>query len=497
MSLLNSLNTLEGILALSAAPTTVSIPLAQPPTAASRPHVGLTVGLAVLGIFVTYLPIGGVAVSLSTISQATGAGTSDLQWVAVAYTIPMAAVVLSAGVFGDLHGRRRVYSLGMLLTVIGAVVAGLSNLAGGVAVPLLWAGQALSGLGAGVLLPTTLALISYVEPNPKARGRYVGMWATGMALGLALGPIISGGLLQFASWGWIFAPIGALALIAGLVAHAKLPESKHATTRLHLDWPGQVTASVAIAATIFGVIEGGSRGWNSLEAILGLAVGGAAIIAFLLAESRSTAPLLNLELFRSPAFSAAGFAALVALFSVVGTIFLLSLFFGSVQHLNALEIGVRLLFVSGVATIANQFTGRLLHVIKPLWVLAAGLVLSGVAILLLNGIDESTSFVAIAWRLAIFGISFSLMLTPMSIVAINSVSWERAGMASAANTMLRQCGSALGPAVLGSILSSRLGTGEDFSSALHPALVTTTALLAVAAVGCIIAAILGRRAATA
>ncbi len=134
----------------------------------------MTIGLAVLGVFVTYVPITAVAVALTTIGNATGASTSDLQWVSDSYVIPMAAAVLSAGVFGDLYGRRRIYLIGMLLTILGAAIAGVAGTLADVStIHLLWAGQAVSGLGAGMLLPTTLALIGHAVPDPRERGKFI------------------------------------------------------------------------------------------------------------------------------------------------------------------------------------------------------------------------------------------------------------------------------------------------------------------------------------
>src|SRR4051812_9310739 len=154
--------------------------------------LGLTIVLAVVGVFVTYVPITSVSVALSTIRAGTGGGTADLQWVTDAYIIPMAAAILSAGVFGDLHGRRRVYVIGMALTVLGATVAALAGtLSGDDALHLLWAGQAITGVGAGLLLPTTLALIAHAVPDLHDRARFVALWASGLVLGLAVGPLIS------------------------------------------------------------------------------------------------------------------------------------------------------------------------------------------------------------------------------------------------------------------------------------------------------------------
>jgi len=448
----------------------------------------MTIGLAVLGVFVTYVPITAVAVALTTIGNTTNASTSDLQWISDSYVIPMAAAVLSAGVFGDLYGRRRIYLIGMLLTILGAAIAGVAGtLADASAVHLLWAGQAVSGLGAGMLLPTTLALIGHAVPDPRERGKFIGIWATGMMLGLALGPLVAGGILEFAEWGWIFAPTALLAVAAGAFAIAALPESQSPAGR-HLDWPGQISATIAIASSIYGIIAGGASGWTSPHAIIGLGVAVVAFAAFVIVELRSTQPLMNLALFRTPTFSAAGFSAFIALFSIVGSMFLLSLFLGSVQELSPLEIGWRLLFVTGVGALINPVVGLTIHRFNSMTLLGGGLATAAVGILLLTGVDESTGFVDLAWRLTVYGISVAVMMTSVSTAAINAVPWQLAGMAAAANTAMRQYGGALGPAVLGAIFAVRVNGGDTPAAAFHVALIVTAVLLAIAAAGCLVAA---------
>ncbi len=462
------------------------IPAANQPPHEAHERVRMTVALAVLGVFVTYVPITAVSVSLTSIGAVTGASTSDLQWVSDAYIIPMAAAVLSAGLFGELYGRRRIFSLGMILTIIGALTAGLASFAGPATLGVLWAGQAVSGLGAGLLLPTTLGLIAHAVPDFRARARYIGMWASGIVVGLAVGPLISGTILTFAGWGWIFAPTVVLAAIAGLIAHAKLPESKSPEGK-HLDWPGQITATIAIAASIYGVIEGGSQGWGSAGAVLGLAVGVIGLVSFIVVEHRSSAPMMDLGLFRSWAFTAAGWAALVALFSVVGTMFLLSLFLGSVQQLSPLAIGLRLLFSAGVAAIVSPFVGRLMGSIRPILLLLAGLVLCAVAVSLLLGVNAQTGLGDFAWRLSIYGIALALMLSSVSAVAIDAAPRPQAGMAGTTNTALRQYGGALGPAVLGSVYISRMQSGSSPAEALNAAMIVNLVVVAVAIVLCVIA----------
>ncbi|WP_081691214.1 MFS transporter [Conexibacter woesei] len=452
-----------------------------------RKTLGLTIALAVIGVFVTYVPITSVSVALATIRQGTHAGTSDLQWVTDAYIIPMAAAILSAGVFGDLHGRRKVYVVGMALTVVGATIAALANTATGAsALHVLWAGQAVSGLGAGLLLPTTLALIAHAVPDLHDRAKYVALWATGLVLGLSVGPLVSGVILEHAGWGWIFAPVAVLALVTGALAQRVLPESRAPEGR-RLDWSGQALATVAIVASIFGVIEGGDRGWADPATVGALVLGAAALAAFVAVELRTPAPLLDVRLFRSPAFAASGFAALVALFAIVGTLFLLSIFFGADQHLKPLDIGYRLLFINLVTALASPFVGRAMRRVHPIGALAFGLGLGAVAMLLLRGLGDDASFGAVTWRLSVLGIADAFMLSAVAVAAIHAVPHHLAGMASAANTALRQYGGALGPAVLGVILTSRMAGGATMAAAMHVALVVNAIALAAAALVCLAA----------
>jgi predicted MFS family arabinose efflux permease len=344
------------------------------------------------------------------------------------------------------------------------------------------------GAGAGLLLPTTLALIAHAVPDLRARSRFVAMWASGLVLGLAGAPLIAGGILHYGEWGWIFSPMALLALVAGLVAFARLPESKSPMSRHHLDWPGQITVTLAIATSIYGVIEGGQNGWGSVQAVLGFVIAATAFTAFIVIEHRSSSPVVDLRVFRSPAFSAAGLSALIALFALVGTLFLLSLFFGTVQQLSAWEIGVRLLFLNAVTAVFNPFIGRLLARWSALLVLGSGLALGAVAMFLIAGIAPDSTIADVGWRLAVLGVADAFMLSAVAIASIQAVPHHLAGMASATNTVLRQYGGALGPAVLGVILSSRIAGGADMTSAVGTALGVNGLLLIAVAVICVLTA---------
>lgn len=466
------------------------------PGAHSQQAITATIVLAVLGIFVSYFPINAVAGSLSDIAAATGADTAELQWIPTAYSVPMTAAVLSAGVFGDVYGRRRIYLIGILFTGLGAGTAAVADLTGSLALPFLLTGQVIAGLGGGLLLPTTLALIAVAVPDPRRRGRYIAMWATSTGASLAISPITSGLILEIAHWGWVFVPSLVLAVAAGAIAYAKLPESKSLGKR-SLDIPGQITVSVAILALTFGVIEGGKNGWAAPTTVSALVIAIIALSAFILVERRAAEPLLHLALFKIPSFSAANFGSLMALFSIVGVVFLISIYLGATQKLGALEIGARIMFVPGISALVNPIIGRFIGRMQPMYLLSSGLVVGAVGTLAISGVTADSGFLDLVWRLSIFGVANAMMLTAVSVAAINATPPPLASMAAAANTAIRQLGAALGPAVLGTIYAVAVAAsiagggagataGEAATAGLRTAMLTTSALLFLAGVVCIV-----------
>ncbi|MEV5534601.1 MFS transporter [Streptomyces prunicolor] len=405
--------------------------------------------MACLGVFVAYLPVTTVAVSLPAIQSALHASTAQLSWVQDAFVLPMAAFILTAGVFGDVHGRKKVFLAGLLFSAAGAAVALSAH-----SVQVLWIGQALAGLGAATLLPTTLALISHAVPDHRERGKFIGLWATALMAALAVGPLIAGVILDHASWRWIYLLSVPVSLIALGVAARLLPDSRAAHGR-KLDWPGQVTATLAITALVYGVIEGGAGSFTDVKVMVALFTAVVGGVAFVLAERRSESPMLDLTLFRSPAFTATTLVAMITFLALIGFFFLLSLYFGLVQQLDTLQAALRLLMVTAAAIVVGQPVGRLMHRVTPRVLITGGLLVISAALFSLTGVDADTSFASIAWRLALLGLGIGTVLTPMTATAVASVPYQQAGMAAAGNNAFRQVGGALGPAVLGALLTTK------------------------------------------
>lgn len=417
-------------------------------------NVVRTVLVACAGLFVAFAPITMISVSLSSIARTTGADTAGLQWVISLLVIPMAALILSFGVLGDLFGRRRVFQAGLLFCALGGLTSfGAGWLDGSGSLHLLWLGQLISGIGAAAIIPSSLALISAAETDFRKRSRWIGLWAATMVISLAVGGFVGGVVLEFATWRWIFVVIIPLALIVVAVAQWAMSESSAAHGR-RADLPGQVLAIVAIVGIVDGVIEGGSAGFGSPHSWVAIVIGLIALGGFIAVEVQSDSPMLDMKLFSNPVFAVAGGAAAVAMFAYLGLVFLLSIFLGGAQHLDALTMAERLVFLFVACAIGSQLAGALIHRLGTGLVLVTGLVVLALGFVALSGIELHSSLWNVGWRLAVAGFGMGIVLPTVTSAAVNAVPLHQAGMASAGINAIRQFGGAMGPAVFGVLLVS-------------------------------------------
>ncbi|ANW17026.1 MFS transporter [Streptomyces clavuligerus] len=422
--------------------------------------------MACVGVFVAYLPVTTVSVSLPAIQRAFQATTAQLSWVSAAFVLPMAALILTAGVVGDVHGRKKVFQAGLVFATAGAAVALFAD-----STATLLVGQALAGTGAAALLPSTLALISHAVPDPHKRGRMVGIWAASLMAALAVGPLVAGAILDHVSWRWIFLPAVPVAVLT-LAASVPLLTDSRAPGARRLDWPGQFTAALAITALVYGVIEGGAGSFTEAHVVSALALSAVSLTAFVLIERRSASPMLTPELFRSPAFGATALIAMITFLGLIGFFFVLSLYFGMVQQLGTLDTAYRMLVVTAVSLVTAVLVAPLMRRVSTQALITTGLLLSAGALLSLTTVGIATSFAALSWRLALLGLGLGMVITPMTNAAIASVPLRLAGMAAAGNNAFRQVGGALGPALMGVLLTTRtVGTlpGHLADAGIDPA----------------------------
>ncbi|GAA2515495.1 MFS transporter [Winogradskya humida] len=427
-----------------------------------------TIGFAAAAMLVSYLPFSAINGVLATIS----ADTASLQWVTDAFTVALTGAVLSGGALAERYGRRRITVAGLALTVLGCLVG---SVAGGVHV--LWVGQAVAGAGAGLVMSATLALIAATADSAAARTRAIALWAAANVAGLGAGPFLAAAV---PSWRWLFPPV---AVLAAAVAGFGLLRSREvvAGSPGRPDLLGQLTGTTGVIALVFGVIRAGSDGWTDAGALLGLTGGVVVLAAFLLVEQRAANPVLRPALFAARGFTAAGAAAGAALFTMIGVVFVTSLALAQ-QDVGNLGIAARLGCLFAGNAIASIVAGRLQVRLGSTTVLLGGLVVALAGLTALLGSPFGTGFGDLAWRLIVVGAGCGTVIATSTAVAVQSVAGPLAGMAGTANNVIRQLGAALGTAVLGGVLASRLAGGSSLVTALHGCVAVLLVVMSAAAV---------------
>ncbi|MFC5722872.1 MFS transporter [Streptomyces gamaensis] len=439
------------------------------------------------GLFAAVVSTTVVSVALPSIGRSLHAGPSQLQWIVDAYVLVYASLLVAGGVLGDRRGRKGLFMLGVAVFGAGSLLTGLAT-----GTPLLLAGRVVQGIGPALLVPGSLTVIRAVFDDPRKRAVAIGLWSTSSGLALAVGPVLGGLIVDALGWRWVFLLNVPLSVLLVLLAARFIPRVPRVAARSRFDWAGAALSTAAVAAVAYATIEGRERGWGSTAIVAALAAGVAALTAFVLWERRRTEPLVDVRLFKRPAFTIANTAALVVFFSFVGAIVYFSVYFQQVQGRSPIEAGLDVAPIGVAFALAAQVSGRLVARIGARVPMLLGLLLSGAATLGLLRLGTDTGIGAIWWDFALAGAGIGLCLTPMTATAVAAVGAERAGMASAVHNALRQLGQVLGVAVLGALVYARtsaqgggrrLGVAQQaaFVDGLHHAVwVCGLALLAAA-----------------
>ncbi|MEX2289115.1 MAG: DHA2 family efflux MFS transporter permease subunit [Mycobacteriales bacterium] len=420
-------------------------------------------GTLVLSLLVVVLDNTILNVALKTIQQDLGASQSELAWSVNAYTLVFAGLLFTYGVLGDRYGRRRALVIGLVLFGIASALSAFSSTP-----QELIASRALMGVGGAAVLPSTLSIISNVF-DPTERGRAIGIWAGFVGVAVAIGPITGGLLLEHFWWGSVFlvnVPVVLLALAAILWI---VPESKDPDPQ-GLDPAGVVLSILGLVLLVYGIIKGGeTTAWGSVE-VLGPLLGGLAVLAlFLWLQRRSAAPMLDVTLFRNPAFSAACGAVTLVMFALFGAVFFLSFYLQYAREYTPLEAGVRLLPVAAALAFFAPRSAGLVRRLGAKAVCAGGMLTMTVAFGGYRLIDAQTDIWWVLLLLFLQGTGMAHVIAPATESIMSTLPRERAGAGSAVNTTLRQVGGALGVAVLGSILSASYRSGITPSLQALPA----------------------------
>ncbi|MEU8326899.1 MFS transporter [Micromonospora sp. NPDC048839] len=411
----------------------------------SRP---VTLVAMCLGAMITFLQITATVSALTTIQQDLRVDPTTLIWVPSAYTLMVASVVLSAATLGNRYGRKRMFGAGVLAMIVGAAVV-----AGAPTVAWVIVGQLVAGLGGALILPNSLAILGATFTDPHRRTEVITAWSAASGIGLAIGPLIAGTLLKHYAWHSVYLSTIVLGVVT-LVAAIGVAESRPSAGRL--DVPGLLLGTVAIAAAVYALIQGGKDGYTSPVVTVAWIAAAAALVAFVLVELRSDAPMLDLRLFRSASFSAVMVVAAVSLFGFTGVAILLVLFHERAQALSPLDTGWRMLVLFGAYVVVAFGAGRAIRRTGFKAPLTLGLVLGAVASFGLAAQGPTASF-GHRWPLfAVFGAAGGLVVAPATAAALASVVPAQAGMASGAVNAARQVGSVLGTSLLGTLLTTTM-----------------------------------------
>ncbi|MFI6247574.1 MFS transporter [Streptomyces sp. NPDC051016] len=383
------------------------------------------------------------------IQTAFGASGSQVAWVTSAFILPTAILELNFGVVGDLFGRKRLLVLGGFVLALGELLNATSQ-----NITMLWIGQALAGVGAAALFPSSLAVIAAATPEEKDRAKAVSIWALSISLASAVGPLSSGILATVADFRWAFVPPVVLGIAVGIATWALVTDSRAPEGRA-LDWPGQISVAVGLTALLWGIIEGGDRGWSSPSIVFALTLAAVALVGFVIAEKRAVSPMFNLELLRIPSFAAAAVVALTGMFGFIGTAYVVSIRLGAVMHLSALRAGMPFVILQLIPLLLAPVLSKMLTRVEPRWLLMGGLLPMAAGQFWIAALPiTTTSLAAFIGPVLLLGVGFICVVSSLTSAAVNAVPIEMTGMASGATSLVREFGQGLGPAVISTVAMS-------------------------------------------
>ena len=410
--------------------------------------------------FMLLLDITIVNIALPSIQSDLDASLSSLQWVVDAYALTLASFLLVFGSLGDRLGRRRIFAAGFGVFTVASLLCGLAK-----DPTVLNFFRALQGVGGAAMFATSLALIAQ-EFEGAERARAIGLWGATVGGAVAVGPLIGGALTDAFGWEWIFfvnVPIGIAAIV--------LTETKLANVAASdpqpIDWTGVVTFSLALFGLIFGLIRGNAEGWASAQILISLIGAAVFMVAFIAIQARRENAMLDLRLFRVPAFGGVSIVALALSAGMFAMFLYITLYVQDILGFSPLQAGLRFLPVTVLSFLVAPLAGELLKRVPARWFLGGGLILVGVGLLLMHGVEVGDSWTVLLPGFLVAGVGIGMTNPAIASTALGVVPPARAGMASGINSTFRQVGISTGVAALGAVFQSRISS--DLSTHLPQA----------------------------
>jgi EmrB/QacA subfamily drug resistance transporter len=438
------------------------------PATQDRRHERLTLFAMCFGLFMIMLDNTIVNVALPSIQRDLRASPETLAWTVNAYVVPFAALILLGGKLGDRFGRRRMFVAGLGIFIVASAACALSTTTG-----TLVAARAVQGAGAALMNPLSLSILVATFPRERLPAA-IGVWAGISGLGLAIGPLVGGVLVEHVDWSavfWINVPIGAVAVVVTLLA---VRESRDPTLR-SLDLPGAGLVTLALFCVVWGLIKSDTHGFGSAYVLGFLAVGAVLLVAFVAWEQRAADPMLPLGFFARRRFSVADVVMVLVGFAMFGAIFYGALFLQNIQGYSALEAGVRTLPWTLMILVVAPAAGRLNTHVGPRGPASAGMALLAVGLAGLARLDADSPYSSIWPCFMLCGIGTALAMPTVSAAAMSAVPPAKAGVGSGVLNTARQVGGALGIAVLTSVATGRVSARWDDFVATVPGAVRAQA----------------------
>jgi EmrB/QacA subfamily drug resistance transporter len=419
-------------------------------------------------LFVINLDNTVVVVALPAMRSDLDIGFSSIEWIVNAYTLVFAVLLLFGGKLADFLGRRRILLAGLVVFEISSVACALA----GDGTQLI-AARAVQGVGAAFMLPATLALVSANFP-PRERGTAFGIWAGVSALALAIGPLVGGLLVDAIDWRWIFwinVPIG---IVGFATVRLLVRESRDETAGQGLDIPGLLVGALATFALIFALTEANGYGWGSVTIVTLLVASAVGLVAFVIVELRTRAPMLDMSVFRDATFTGANLVGLMIMLSLFGTLIYLSIYAQDVLFYSPLEAGAAFMPLTVLLMLSAPIGGKLSDEIGPGGPMALGMALFGGALFLLSRLGTDWGFWDMLPGLALAGVGFGLTMPASTAAALARVPDDKTGVASGVLNTFRQFGGALGIAVTGAVVAGSVGDLLPGDPGFRSAFVTGT-----------------------
>ena len=401
-------------------------------------------------------------VALPTLVRDLHASSSELQWIVDAYVLVFACLLLVAGSLGDRIGRKRTFLAGLVAFAAGSTWAAVSGSVG-----MLIAARASMGIGAALIMPSTLAIITNTFADVHDRQRAIGFWAATSGAGIALGPIVGGLLLDHFAWGSVFLINVPIAAIGFGLALTLVPDSKNPVAEPP-DLVGSLLSITGLGLVLWAIIEAPMHGWSS-ALVLATGIAGIVVLgAFVVWERRSAHPMLKLRFFAERGFSGATVSVALTMFGLMGTMFLLTQFLQFVLGYTPLEAGVRMLPAAGAIALVAPLSSHLVRGLGVKLTIAAGLLLAAAGLWQISGASTATTYSDIVAGIALLGLGAGLVIPAATGSVMGSVPGEHTGVAAGTNGTFLQTGGALGVAVIGSLLSSTYQDHLTSALASHP-----------------------------